>query len=143
MPDSLEFPGMRRAIVPLMRAWDAVVQEFVTDWRPRFPAVIGTLYQLPKPSAVLGGIKPLCVSGRSLQMEYLPPGKVGASNLPLLAHCIGSQDECTFARPHQNSYTAHLSLRREQEQFQSNALVNNRNGGLTSWASKQLLSAKD
>src|SRR5215469_3338923 len=48
-------------------------------------------------------------------MEYLPPGKVGASNLPLFARCIGSQDECTFARPHQNSYTAHLSLRREQD----------------------------
>src|SRR5690242_9526748 len=100
MPDSLEFPGMRRAVVPLMRAQDTVVQEFVTDWRPSLPPVIGTLYLLPKPCAVLGGIKPPCISGRSLQMKYLPPGKVGASNLPLLARCIGSQNECTFARSH-------------------------------------------
>src|ERR1043166_2230512 len=110
MPDSLEFPGMRRAIVPLMRAWDAVVQEFVTDWRPSFPTVIGALYQLPKPTAVLRGIEPLCVGGRSLQMEYLPAGKMGARNVPLCAHCVGSENECTLARPHQSSYTAPLSL---------------------------------
>src|ERR1700731_342632 len=100
MPDSLEFPGMRRAVVPLMHARDAVVQEFVTDCFPGFPPVIGTLYHLPKPNAVLRGIKSLCGSWRPLQMEYLPAGKVGASNLPLLAHCVRSQNECTFARPH-------------------------------------------
>src|SRR5215469_13220479 len=109
MPYSLEFPGMRRAIEPLMRAWDAVVQEFVTDRLPGFPAIIGTLYQLPKPRAVLRGIKPLCVSGRSLQVEYLPSGEMGAGNLPLVAHCVRSQNECAFASPHQYSYTAHLS----------------------------------
>src|ERR1700679_4041090 len=110
MPDSLEFPGMRRAIVPLMRAWVAIVQEFVTDWLPSFPAVIGALYQLPKPGAVLRGIKPLSVSGRSLHMEYLPATKMGATNLPLFAHCVGSQNECTLARPDQYSYTAHPTL---------------------------------
>src|SRR6185295_6966436 len=109
MPDSLEFPGVRRAVVPLMRAWDAVVQESVTDWLPSFPAVIGTLYQLPKPSAVLRGIKPLRVNGRSLQMEYLPGRKNGASNLPLFAHCIGSGNECPFARPRQYAYAGHRS----------------------------------
>src|SRR5262252_7146267 len=110
MPDTLEFPGMRRSVVSLMRPRDAVVQKQVADWLPGFAAVIGTLYQLPKPSAVLRGIQPLCVSWRSLQMEYLPPGKLGTRNLPLFARCIGGQDECAFARPHQNSYTAHLSL---------------------------------
>src|SRR5262249_60944951 len=73
------------------------------------PAVIGALYQLPRPGAVRRGIKPLCVSGRSFQMEYLRAGKMGASNLPLFAHCIGSQNECTLARTNQYSYTAHLS----------------------------------
>ena len=66
VPHPLEFPGMRRAVVPLMRAWDAIVQESVADGRPSLPAIIGTLYELPKPGAVLGGIKPLWVSGRSL-----------------------------------------------------------------------------
>src|SRR6185437_8594083 len=103
MPDSLEFPGMRRAIVPLMCARDAVVHECVTDWRPSFPAVIGTLYQLPKPGAVLRGIQPLCVGGRSLEMEYLPAGKMGTGNLPLFAPGVGSENEGTLARAYEYS----------------------------------------
>src|ERR1700722_8458146 len=99
MPNSLEFPGMRRAVVPLMRAWDAIVQTFVTNRLPSSPTVIGALFQLPKPSAVPRAIKPLRVSGRSVQMEYLPAAKMGATNLPLFAHCIESQNECTLARP--------------------------------------------
>src|ERR1051325_714708 len=110
MPDSLEFPGMRRTIVPLMRAGDAVVQECVPDPRPSFPAVIGALYELPKPSAVLRGVQPLEVDRRSFEMEYLPTGKMGASNLPLFAHCVGSENECTLARPHEDTYTAHVTL---------------------------------
>jgi len=43
-------------------------------------------------------------------MEDLPATKMGSANLPLFAHCIGSQNECTLARPDQDSYTAHLSL---------------------------------
>src|ERR1700679_4245204 len=110
MPNSLEFPGMRRAIVPLMRSRDAVIQDFIADWLPSFPTVIGALYQLPKPGAVLRDIKPLCVSGGSLHVEYLPAAKMGATNLPLFAHCIGSQNECTLARSDQYSYTAHPTL---------------------------------
>src|SRR5262245_42267899 len=109
MPHSLEFPGMRRAVVPLMRAQDTVVEEFVTDRCPRFSTVVGTLYQLPEPRAVLRRIEPLCINGRSLQMEYLPAGEVGARKLPLFAHCIGSQNECTLARPHEYSYATHHS----------------------------------
>src|SRR5262249_16534729 len=107
MPDALEFPGMRRAIVRQMRARAPVAHEFVADWPPGFPAVIGSLDQLAKPSAVLRGIEPFRVSGRSLHMGYLPAGKMGASDLPPLAQRIGSQDECTLAGPHQYSYAAH------------------------------------
>src|ERR1051325_4286770 len=110
MPDSLEFPGMRRTIVPLMRAGGAGVQECVPAPRPSFPAVIGALYELPKPSAVLRGVQPLEVDRRSFEMEYLPTGKMGASNLPLFAHCVGSENECTLARPHEDTYTAHVIL---------------------------------
>jgi len=49
-----------------------LVLELVTDWLPSFPAVMGTLYQLPKQSAVLGGVKPLWAGWRSLQMDYFP-----------------------------------------------------------------------
>ena len=36
MPDAFEFPGVRRAVVPLVGAGDAVVDEFVADGLPRF-----------------------------------------------------------------------------------------------------------
>ena len=68
MPDALEFPRMLRAVVPLMRARDAVVNEFVALTHrhslrvysraaarrvPAFAAVIGTLDDLSKPCAGL------------------------------------------------------------------------------------------
>ena len=49
MPDSLEFPGMGRAVVPLMRAWCAVVHELVTHRLPCLAAIVGALDQLPEP----------------------------------------------------------------------------------------------
>src|SRR5271169_3793894 len=101
MPDSLEFPWMRRAVVPLMRAWDAVVQEFVTDWLPSFPAVIGSLYQLSKPGAELRGVKPIGIAGRTLQMVDLPARKVRAAQIPTFALAVRSQDESTLACAHQ------------------------------------------
>ena len=40
MPDALELPGMRRAVVPLVRAGDAVVDELVADRLPGLAAVV-------------------------------------------------------------------------------------------------------
>jgi len=43
MPDSLELPGVRRAVIPLVRAGDAVVRELISYGFPRFAAVIRSL----------------------------------------------------------------------------------------------------
>jgi hypothetical protein len=40
MPDALELPGMRRAVVPLVRAGDAVVDELVAHRLPGLAAVV-------------------------------------------------------------------------------------------------------
>src|SRR5687767_14196657 len=40
MPDTLELPRMRRAVVPLMRAGDAVIDKLVADSLPGLAAVI-------------------------------------------------------------------------------------------------------
>jgi hypothetical protein len=53
MPDALELPGMRRSVVPLMRPWNAVVDELVANWFPGFSAVVRALNELPEPSAAL------------------------------------------------------------------------------------------
>src|SRR6266852_3718278 len=110
MPDSLEFPGMWRAVVPLVSAGDAVVHEFVARGLPRLAAVVGTLDQLPKRTAELRRIEPIWLSGRSLQVVDLPASKVGATDVPLFALRIRIQNECALARPDQCSYTTHLSL---------------------------------
>lgn len=89
---------------------DAVVHEFVTQGLTRLATVIGALNQLAEPTAVLRRIEPIQVCERSLEMVDLPASKVGASDIPPFALCIGSQNECSLARPNQYSYTTHLSL---------------------------------
>ena len=82
MPDALELPGVRRAVVPLVRAGDAVVDELVADRLPGLAAVVGALDQLPEPAAGLRRIQPIRVGGRSLEVIDLPAGEVG----PLTSH---------------------------------------------------------
>ena len=67
MPDALELPGVRRAVVPLVRAGDAVVDELVAHRLPRLAAVVRALDHLPEPAARLRRIQPIRVSGRSLE----------------------------------------------------------------------------
>ena len=59
MPDALELPGMRRAVVPLVRAGNAVVCELVADRLPGLAAVVGALDDLSEPAAGLRRIQPV------------------------------------------------------------------------------------
>src|SRR5271165_1051134 len=72
MPDALELPGMGRAVVPLVRAGDAVVHELVAHRLPRLAAVAGALDLLPEPAAALRCIQPVRIDGRALEMVDLP-----------------------------------------------------------------------
>src|SRR3990172_9362213 len=107
MPDSLELPGVLRAVVPLVRAGDAVVHEFVTRRLPRLAPVVGALDHLPEPAAGLRGIQPIRVSGRPLEVVNLPARKVETANVPLVALCVRGQNKRAFARAHEHSYSAH------------------------------------
>ena len=40
MPDALEFPGVRRTVIPLVCTGFAVIHKLVTDRRPGFATVI-------------------------------------------------------------------------------------------------------
>src|SRR5712675_497832 len=55
MPDTLEFPRVLRAVVPLMGAWHAGVGEFVAHRIPGLAAVVGSLDFLTEPAAGLRG----------------------------------------------------------------------------------------
>jgi hypothetical protein len=101
MPNTREFPGVRRSVVPHVRAGDTVVHEFIADGIPGFAAIIRTLDQLAEPAGGLRGVEAVKVGGRSLHMVDLPAGKIWAADVPAFALAIGSQDKGAFARTHQ------------------------------------------
>src|SRR5439155_8972499 len=78
MPDALELPGVRRAVVPQVRAGGAVVDELVADRLPRLAAVVGPLDHLAEPAAGLRRVQPVRVGRRALQVVDLPALEVGA-----------------------------------------------------------------
>src|SRR6185437_15038896 len=110
MPDSFEFPRVRRAVVPLVSAWNAIVLELVAHRFPRFTAVIRALDQLSEPAGGLGDIQPARVRGRPLKVINFPTCKMRTADVPLLTFSIGGQDERAFARANQYSYLAHRLL---------------------------------
>ena len=110
MPDPLELPGMRRAVVPLVRAGDAVVDELVAHRLPGLAAVVRALDQLPEPAAGLRRIQPIRVGRRSLEVIDLPAPEMGTADVPLLALSVRRQDECALARADQYPYFAHPRL---------------------------------
>ena len=110
MPDALELPGVRRAVVPLVRAGDAVVHELVAHRLPGLAAVVGALDHLPEPAAGLRRIQPIRVGGRSFEVIDLPARKVGAADVPSLALSVRRQDERALACANQYSYSAHNLL---------------------------------
>src|SRR5215472_7485884 len=107
MPDALELPGMRRAVVPGMSACNSVVYEFVAYRIPRGSAVIRLLDLLTEPARTLRRVKTIRVRGRSLHVVHLPSCEMRTAHAPLLAFPVSRKNEGPFARPHQHSYTAH------------------------------------
>ncbi len=113
MPDALELPGVRRAVVPHVRAGDAVVNELVAHRLPRLAAVVGALDLLPEPAAGLRRVQPVRIDGRAFQVVDLPAAKVGTADVPPLALAVRGQDKRALACTHQDPYSAHTFLRVE------------------------------
>src|SRR6266851_10434071 len=82
MPDALELPGARRAVVPEVRAGLAVVDELVPHRLPSLAPVVGALDQLPEPPGGLRRIEPIRIGRRSFKVVDLPAPKVRAGDLP-------------------------------------------------------------
>src|SRR5262249_44293134 len=107
VPDSLEFPGVLRAVVPLVSPRDTVILELVADRLPRLATVVGALDHLTEPAAGLRRIQPARVDGRTLEMVDLPACKVGAVDLPPLALGVRRQDEPALACANQYADSPH------------------------------------
>lgn len=54
MPGPLEFPGVRRSVIPLVRAGLTGVAELVADGLPGAAPIVGALHELAVP------VRPLC-----------------------------------------------------------------------------------
>src|SRR5580704_3405282 len=132
MPDALEFPGMLRAVIPLVRRQRfarlvrRVVDELVaiTRWRstgsgrlavrrsrlmPRLSAVVRTLDDLAEPSAGLRGVQPVRVRRRPLEMVDLPTGKVRAADIPFFPLAVRRKNKCAFSCANKYANLTHLT----------------------------------
>jgi hypothetical protein len=106
MPDASELPGMRRAVVPLVRAGNAVVLELVADGIPAPAPIVGALDQLAEPAGALGGIDPVRIGRRSLQVVDLPAREERSGDVPICAALVRGQDKGTLLRTDENSNSA-------------------------------------
>src|SRR5215813_1864586 len=114
MPNTLELPWMLRAVVPLMRARDSVVDEFVTlglrhtigalqffgaasGRAPFFAAVVRALNDLAEPSAGLRRVNAVWISRRSFHVINFPACKMGTADFPSSARAVSCQDERSFS----------------------------------------------
>src|SRR5205823_14767739 len=124
VPDAFEFPRMLRAVVPHVRAWDAVVNEHVTlavrhavrtfqilgtaaRRLPGFTAVVATLNDLSEPRARLRRVNPVRINRRPFHVINLPAGKMRPVHFPVFALRIRSQNERALPCAHQYSYSTH------------------------------------
>ena len=110
MPDALELPGVRRAVVPHVRAGRAVVGELVVHRLPRLPAVVAPLHGLPEPAAGLRGVDAIGIGGRAFEVIDLPAAEMRAVDFPILPLAVGGEDERALPRAHENADTAHDPL---------------------------------
>src|SRR5579862_8501089 len=127
MPDALEFPGVRRAVVPLVSAGIPFVDEFIaftgghtagrflhstTGGLPGFSAVAGALNDLAEPTAGLRSVDPIRIGRGAFNVINLPAGKVRPGDGPFLPLAVGGEDECPFACSDKDSYLTHRLLLR-------------------------------
>src|SRR5207247_2794046 len=75
---------------------------------PGLAAVVGALDQLPEPARALRHVQSIRVSGRSLEVVYLPAPEVGTSDVPPCALSVRLEDERALACANQHPYPAHL-----------------------------------
>src|SRR5262249_37411639 len=150
MPDALELPGVRCAVVPLVRAGDAIVHELVTHWLPRLATVVGALDQLPEPATGLRRIQPIPVSRRALEVVDLPARKVGTTDVPPFALAVRRQDKRTLACTNQYSYSTHplllpvrLAGLRRQPMGSSSRCVVERVSSKSTYPAKKIAMARD
>src|SRR5262245_45500665 len=102
MPDPLELPRPRSAVIPKVVTDLTLVSKVVADRRPVGAAVVGTLDHLPEPPAGLRRVEPVGIDGRPVEVVDLPATEVWPVDLPVVALAVGGQYERALARADQD-----------------------------------------
>src|SRR5207247_917528 len=127
MPNALEFPRMLGAVIPLMRAWDSVVNKLVAlSFRhairtfqflgaasrraPGFPTIICALNDLAESRNGLRCVNSVRLDRRTFHVINFPTRKMRPAHLPSFARAIRCQDERTFPCADYASDFPHLFL---------------------------------
>src|ERR1017187_8261966 len=93
VPDALELPWMRRAVVPLVGSGNARVSEFVAHGLPGLASIVRALDQLSEPAGGLRRVQPVRIGGGSLQVIDLPACKMRTADVPTLTRGVRRQYE--------------------------------------------------
>src|SRR5690606_15027315 len=110
VPHPLELPGMRGAVVPLVRSRHAVILELVAYRFPAPAAVARMLDELAEPTTRLRGPDAVGVDRGALEVVDLPPREMGPLDLPVLARGVGGDHERPLAGSYQDADTGHEHL---------------------------------
>ena len=106
VPDAGELPRVRGAVVPLVRAGDALVVEVLADRLPALAAVVGALDELPEPAGGLRGVEPIRVDRRAGDVVDLPAREVRAADVPAPPGLVRGENEGALASADENPYRA-------------------------------------
>src|SRR5665213_2804203 len=97
---------------PLMRAGDAVVDEFVADGLPRLAAIITSLHRLAEPVVRLRRVDAVRINRRAFQVVELPAAEKGTVDVPRLARAVRVENGSDFACADQySSSVLHTAVR--------------------------------
>src|SRR3569832_1323453 len=99
---------MRRSVVPLVRARNAIVGELVAHRRPSLPAVVRALDDLSEPAARLRRKESIRIGRRRRDEIDLPPRVVLVADIPLLSLAVRRENECALPCADENSCAAHV-----------------------------------
>src|SRR5690606_27289432 len=108
--DALEFPGVGRAVVPLVAARRPLVGELVAHRLPAPAAVVGALDHLPEPGARLRGPDAPRVGRRRFHVVDLPAREVRAAHVPLLPRAVRLEEEGALAGADEDPDSGHDGL---------------------------------
>src|SRR5690348_3647240 len=101
---------MRTAVIPCVRARDAVVGELVANRLPGLAAVVGARHHLAEPAAALRDVDAVRIRRGTLHVIDLPAREMRPRYVPALSLPVGGESERPLPCADKHSYSAHCTF---------------------------------